>query len=137
MRYNQSTKAIFLSVILAALFSFVNKAFPQDKNRNIRIARLVIDPAKLDLYKAALKEEVEAAIRIEPGVLSLYAVYDKKDPTHVTVFEIYANEEAYRSHIQTPHFKKYKESTAAMVKSLELAEVSPIALGSKSKLPSQ
>jgi quinol monooxygenase YgiN len=37
----------------------------------------------------------------------LYAVADKKKPTHITIFETYADTAAYRSHIETPHFKKY------------------------------
>src|SRR5438477_78601 len=40
----------------------------------VRIAELEIDPAQLDRYKLALKEEIETSIRVEPGVLTLYAV---------------------------------------------------------------
>ena len=40
----------------------------------MRLAELEIDPAQLDSYKAALKEEIEASIRLEPGVLTLFAV---------------------------------------------------------------
>ena len=36
----------------------------------VRIAELEIDPAQLDAYKLALKEEIEASIRLEPGVLT-------------------------------------------------------------------
>ena len=35
----------------------------------MRLAELEIDPAQVDSYKAALKEEIEASIRLEPGVL--------------------------------------------------------------------
>jgi quinol monooxygenase YgiN len=38
-----------------------------------------------------LKEGIETAIRVEAGVLTLYAVYEKDHPTQVTVFEIYAD----------------------------------------------
>ena len=65
------------------------------------------------------------------GVLDLYSVYDKDDPTHVTVFEIYASKDAYKSHIQTPHFLKYKATVKNMVKSLLLTDVIPIALETK------
>src|SRR5690349_11139801 len=84
----------------------------------VRIARLQIDSMQLEKYKAALKEGVETAVRVEPGVLGLYAVYEKDHPTHVTVFEIYASEDAYKSHIETVHFRKYKEATKDMVKLL-------------------
>jgi quinol monooxygenase YgiN len=99
--------------------------------RVIRVARLQIHADQLDAYKAALKEEIETSVRVEPGVLSLYAVSHKDQPTHVTVFEIYASKAAYEAHLLAPHFKKYKTTTQAMILSLELAETTPIALSAK------
>lgn len=121
-------------IVLIALFTltvFNNNAMAQNKNLVVRIARLEIYPDQLDNYKAALKEHAEAALKAEPGVLTLNAVAEKKNPTHITVFEIYASPEAYKSHLETPHFKKYKLGTKDMVKSLELVETDPIALASK------
>jgi quinol monooxygenase YgiN len=40
---------------------------------------------------------------------------------------------AYKAHLETPHFKKYKTTTQGMVKSLKLAETEPIILGTKGK----
>jgi quinol monooxygenase YgiN len=117
----------------AIIMLLQNNAIAQEQNIVVRVAKLQIDSAQLDNYKAALKEEIETSVRIETGVLTLYAVSDKNNPTHITVFEIYANQEAYLAHLQTPHFKKYKSSTKEMVKSLELSETVPIALETKPK----
>ncbi|HTD39935.1 MAG TPA: putative quinol monooxygenase [Mucilaginibacter sp.] len=122
--------SLILALFTIMLFSTKN-ASAQDKKMIYRIARLQIDSAQLENYKALLKEGAETAVRVEPGVLTLYAVYEKDHPTHVTVFEIYANEDAYKAHIQSPHFLKYKNATKDMVKSLELVDVTPIALGAK------
>lgn len=103
----------------------------EHQGRYMRIARLVVDSAQLDNYKAALQEGMAAAVKKEAGVISLSAVYDKGHPTHITVFEIYADKDAYRAHIQTAHFLKYKATVQNMVKSLELVDVEPIALESK------
>jgi quinol monooxygenase YgiN len=97
----------------------------------MRLARIVVDSAQLESYRAALKEGMSTAVKIEPGVISLSAVYEKDRPTHVTVFEIYADENAYKAHIQTAHFLKYKTAVHGMVKSLELVDVSPIAMETK------
>jgi quinol monooxygenase YgiN len=99
----------------------------------VRVAQIEIDPARLDSYKAIAKEQIETAIRDEPGVLTLYAVAEQDHPTRVVVFEIYADLEAYRAHIETPHFKKYKADTQDMVKSLKLVDTVPIVLGAKAK----
>jgi quinol monooxygenase YgiN len=123
-----------LTIIITSMFSIMqNQPLYSQANQCLRIAHVVIDSAQLDNYRAALKEGIETAVRAEPGVISLYAVYDKNNPTHVTVFEIYADIAAYESHVQTAHFKKYKSTVQNMVKSLELTDVVPIAFESKSK----
>ena len=99
----------------------------------VRIAELEIDPAQLDAYKLALKEEIETSIRVEPGVLTLFAVSLKEHPEQIRLFETYRDAAAYESHIQSPHFKTYKDRTRQMVKLLTLVETEPILLGSKSR----
>lgn len=121
-------------VLFCCCLLYFQRLPAQTPQHYIRIARIVVDSAQLDQYKAALKEGVESAIQKEPGVLQLYAVYDKQQPTHVTVFEIYASMDAYQAHIQTEHFKKYKATVQSMVKSLELTDVVPIALERKRNL---
>ena len=66
-------------------------------------------------------------------MLTLYAIAENNNPTHITILEIYANEEAYKKHLQTPHFIKYKTATKDMVKALELVETEPIVPGAKVK----
>ncbi|MFI4942672.1 MAG: putative quinol monooxygenase [Burkholderiales bacterium] len=99
----------------------------------VRIAELEIDPVLLESYKAAVKEEMEAAVRLEPGVLAIYAVAEKDHPTRLRFFEIYASEEAYRSHIDSPHFKKYAAVTKPMIRSRKLIETVPVLLSAKQK----
>jgi quinol monooxygenase YgiN len=107
-------------------------AFAQDsKEPYVRVAEIEIDPLQLDAYKAAVKEQIEAAVRLEPGVLALYAVMDKENPARIVVFEMYADMEAYKAHLETAHFKKYKVTTQDLVKALKLRDTVPIQLGAK------
>src|SRR5215813_13774859 len=94
---------LIASIFIMAIFPG-QTAFAQSQNSFIHIAKLVIEPGKLEDYKKALKEHAETAVKVEPGVITLYAVYEKEHPTNVTVFEIYASEEAYKSHLKAPHF---------------------------------
>ena len=98
-----------------------------------QVAEIEIDPAQLENYKAAVTEQIETATHVEPGVLVLYAVSEKDNPARVRVFKIYRDAEAYRSHLETAHFKKYKATTEKMVRSLKLVQTIPIALGSKAR----
>lgn len=115
------------------LLAFCSNTSAQERGQMVRLAKLVIDSSQLESYKAALKEEIETSIRLEPGVLTLYAVYEKENPTRITILEIYADENAYKSHLQTPHFIKYKSGTKNMIKSLELVDSVPIVPGVKIK----
>jgi quinol monooxygenase YgiN len=119
-------KRIGLLTSIAFAFLLTTTTFAQEGKQMARLARLVIDSTQLESYRAFLKEEIETSLRVEPGVLTLYAVAEKNKPTHITILEIYANEEAYKKHIQTPHFLKYKNGTKDMVKSLELIEADPL-----------
>lgn len=95
----------------------------QAKDPLYRIAKIKVDPAQLDKYSDALKEQMASAIKFEKGVLSYTAVADKSNPSQITILEVYADSSAYRSHISTIHFKKYKETVKNMVLSLELIDV--------------
>ena len=46
-------------------------------------------------------------------MLALYSVADKENRSHVFVFEMYADVNAYKSHLETAHFKKYKATVQA------------------------
>ena len=116
------------------MLSFHQQAHAQDKESYVRVATIVVDSLQLGNYNAALKEHACAAVSKEAGVLTLYAVYDKAQPTHVTVFEIYASVAAYQSHILTPHFLKYKAAVKDMVRSLVLTDMTPIALEAKHRM---
>jgi len=122
-----------ISIIVMMTFVFCGQTSVQNKNQMVRLAKLVIDSAQLESYNALLKEEIEASVRVEPGVITLYPVAEKNNPTHITILEIYADTVAYKAHLQAPHFIKYKNGTKDMVKSLELVETVPLVPGMKIK----
>jgi quinol monooxygenase YgiN len=125
-------KKLLVSVwVLFLTIFFQHRVMAQEDKKMYRIARITVDPLQLDKYKAALQEQMAAAIRVEPGVLSYQAVADKKDPAHITILEIYADTAAYQAHIQTTHFRKYKDTVKDMVKQLELVDVSLVAFAKK------
>jgi len=131
------TKKIVLTVSIVVFVMMVvpscNTDSVQHRNPMVRLAKLVVDSTHLENYNDLLKEEIEASVRLEPGVLTLYAVAEKKDSTHITILEIYADTVAYQAHLLTPHFIKYKNETKDMVKSLELIEAVPLVPGMKIK----
>ena len=129
-----NTKQLFVfgaSMLAAALGG--GAVAQQADGQYVQVAEIEVDPLQLDAYRAAVQEQIDAAIRKEPGVLVLYAVSEKDNPTHVRVFEIYRDRNAYEAHLGSDHFKKYRTTTEKMVKSLKLVQTTPIMLGAKSR----
>src|SRR6187402_1337617 len=90
-----------------------------------RYAELEIESSQLVQYHAAVKEEMATSVRVEPGVLAIYAVADSENPAKLRFFEIYADEAAFRAHVASPHFKKYVETTRSMIRSRVLRDTVP------------
>ena len=112
------------------LFAFIvftcNNASAQSKDMMIRIAEIEVDSNYIKEYKAILQEESSASVQLEPGVIAIYPMYQKENPTQIRILEIYENRKAYEAHLKTAHFLKYKTTTLEMVKSLKLVEMNNI-----------
>lgn len=92
----------------------------------VRLAEIVVDPKRLDDYLAFAKEVGTVSMATEPGVIGLFSMQDKENPSKIYILEVYADRLAYEAHIRTAHFRKYKEGTADMVQSLRLIDTAPL-----------
>jgi quinol monooxygenase YgiN len=93
------------------------------KGMLVRISEIQIHAEYLEEYNAILKEEAEASVRLEPGVITIFPMSQRGNPTELRILEIYADRAAYESHLKTPHFQKYKTTTLKMVKALKLVDM--------------
>lgn len=134
MQFRKINRLMLLISLFLISSIFYHQAMAQSKNQMVRLAKIKVDPQQLEKYNLALKEQMATAIRLEPGVLTYYAVADKNDPSHITILEIYADTTAYQAHVLTSHFKKYKDTVKDMVKSLELVDVNLIAAAKQPNL---
>ena len=98
---------------------------PMTADGIVRLSKIEVYPQHLDEYMKYAAKVGEISLRTEPGVLTMYAVGEKKNPCMVTILETYASREAYDKHIASEHFRKYKQGTLHMVKSLVLSDQTP------------
>lgn len=56
----------------------------------------------------------------------MYALQDNENPCMITILETYSSQNAYKSHISSEHFQKYKQGTLHMVKNLDLCDQTPL-----------
>ena len=92
----------------------------------VRLSKIEVYPECLEEYMKYATEVGEVSLRTEPGVLTMYAVSEKENPGRMTILETYASQEAYKSHIASEHFQKYKQGTLHMVKTLVLSDQMPL-----------
>lgn len=101
-------------------------AYSNIQNNNndmiIRISEIEIYPEYLEEYLTYAQEVAETSVEQEKGVISIYPMAIIKDNSQIRILEIYKNLEAYKNHIASKHFQKYKQGTLNMVKSLNLID---------------
>ena len=101
----------------------------EDNKLVVRIAEIEVHPEWLEAYLAAAGDVGAESVAKEPGVVCIFPMQKKELPTSIRIVEIYRSEEAYKAHLATPHFRKYKEGTPHMIKSLELVSMRPTRRG--------
>lgn len=104
-------------------------ALPKNRtleNQLVRIAEIEVYPEWLDAYLAAARTVGAESVAKEDGVVCIFPMQRKESPTTIRIIEIYRDEESYKTHLQTPHFRAYKDGTPHMIKSLELVPMEPL-----------
>jgi len=93
---------------------------------------LDINPADMDAYMAALKENGAKAVT-EPGCREFNIHVKADSPNHVFIYEVYDSAAALEAHRATDHFKKYAATTQKMVAKREPRAMTSVAFNYKAK----
>ena len=116
-------------LLLASAPIFCGSALAQERRGAfVLMVELEIDPPQLESFKTAVTELIEVSLRVEPGAIAVYAVAVKDAPTQLRFLEIYADEKAFQAHRETPHVKRFADTTKEMIKSRKRIETDPILL---------
>lgn len=99
---------------------------PMQPDGIVHLSKIEVYPEYLEEYVKYAIEVGEISLRTEPGVLTMYAVAEKDNACRITILETYASQKAYKSHIESAHFQKYKQETLHMVKALVLSDQTPL-----------
>ena len=80
--------------------------------------KLRIKPEQVESFMAKLLENAKSA-RLEPGCKTFDVCVDPGDRPSVMLYEVYADEKAFQTHQETPHFKKYLAEAVPLLASRE------------------
>ena len=71
------------------------------------LARFKIQPGKEEEAEEAMKSMAESVESNEHSALTYIFLRNRKDPTEISVFEIYADGDAFDTHRSTPHMATF------------------------------
>ena len=74
------------------------------------LARFKVQPGKEAEAEQALSDMAAIVEGNEPGALAYLFHRSQKDPTEITVFEVYADGDAFSAHGQTPHMAQLRSA---------------------------
>lgn len=111
-----------------------DKKIVQSDNTINNFVMVDVKPEFGTAFRHIVLPEMAQSIKLEEGVLAMYAAIDKANPNRWYFYEIYASEDAYQAHRMTPHFKKYIEQTAEMATYKEAIAIKPGKLMNKGGL---
>ncbi len=127
-------RSLRIVMAIAVLSGVSSIAYGQHQEMIIRISEIEIHPQHLEEYKAILKHEAEASVRLEEGVIAIFPMFQKENPAEVRILEMYRDQQAYQAHLKTEHFLTYKSTTLHMVKSLKLVDMTAMDLDAAAQI---
>lgn len=113
-----------------------DKHIVQNKRTINNLVVVEVKPEFQTAFKNIVLPEMAESLRVEKGVLAMYAATDVNNINRWYFYEIYASEEDYQLHRQTPHFKNYIAQTADMSASKKAIPVEPVFLQNKGGISS-
>ncbi len=74
-----------------------------------------IKPAHVDAFDVAIRANARASLESEPGCRQFDVCRDPADATLFFLYELYDDEAAIQTHLQSPHFLQMNAATAPWV----------------------
>lgn len=123
-------RIIILIILMGnALFTLAQNTTKLMGEQGQTVDSMIFRISEIEVYPEYLQDYLGLAINVgaesvckEPGVVCIFPMQLKEDSCQIRIVEIYADQEAYRHHIQTDHSQTYKQGTLHMVKSLRLVD---------------
>ena len=101
---NWLLRFVFVLFTILAGSAAIAKDLPKEEQMIVRIAEIQVDRSQLEEYLKQARTVGAESVSKEPGVIAIFPMVEKRNPEQIRIVEIYKNEEAYKAHLQTPHF---------------------------------
>ncbi|SLN65056.1 putative quinol monooxygenase [Oceanibacterium hippocampi] len=75
----------------------------------------VVAPEHRKRFRAAMARQAETSLGQEPGCLQFDVCHDPAEPESCFLYEVYADEAAFRRHLESTHYKAFAETVDGWV----------------------
>lgn len=100
---------------------------------HILIVDFQVKPEHIDRFMTMIDENARASVANEPGCLQFDVTRANDDPCRVMLYEVYANEDAFKTHMTMAHTQTFLGAAKDMVaKPLTVAYLTRSTAASKS-----
>lgn len=79
------------------------------------VVHLQAKPDQVDQFMGMALENAAATRSTEPGCQRFDVLVDPEDRTRIAFYEVYDNKQAFETHLETAHFKKYFENAVPLL----------------------
>ena len=81
------------------------------------IAEFEVKPDQLEQFLELARTDASHSVEREPGCRQFDVCRDPADPSVFFLYELYDDDAAIQAHLQTPHYLRMNQATAAWVDS--------------------
>ncbi|MYF99386.1 antibiotic biosynthesis monooxygenase [Candidatus Poribacteria bacterium] len=74
------------------------------------IAPIQIKEGHREEFIEAMLDDAIGSVRDEPGCLRFDVIQDGADENRIWLYEVYVDEDAFKAHMETPHFIKWRDT---------------------------
>lgn len=86
----------------------------------INIVQIKVKPGHRNDYQQLVSEQLANALRIDPGILAIYAGTKQGQPDDWVIYEVFQSEENYRNHVANPEHQRYVAASKDWIQSKQV-----------------
>ena len=90
-----------------------------------RLFNLIVNPDFMDKYSEVGINNLTTSHKVEPGTLAMYSTHVPDDPTCCYVFEVYADDDAYNTHVASEHFQAFARAAGEILTGRSVFQLQP------------
>jgi autoinducer 2-degrading protein len=75
-------------------------------------------------FRPLIVQNARSSLSSEPGCLRFDVLSIQQEPNSIVLYEIYQNESAFDSHLQTHHYKMFAEASKKMIERVSVRRLS-------------